>query len=384
MKHIVIVGGGLGGLTLANALQQLTSDVKVTLLERDRDAASRPQGYGIGLTKSGGLGVLKRLGLLEEIEKAATSSLALRFLTPAGRTLLLLPPQPPASDRYVIMAPRDKLRAVLLRNVADTVRWGMRCVGYRAGPRPTVQLEDGGELSADLIVACDGVRSRLRAQMHGDSLHYLGLSGVGGVVRRPVSHPLIAAGTFMTLGRGKSFFVSEYGGGAAIWFLTMHATEKQFLPLAPSGLRELVQREVGDWHEPISELISNTQDSDLTVRDLYDREPLPVAHTTGVVLLGDACHPMTPFRGQGGNAAMTDALRLAEALAAPGVSFDAALPVFEREMLRRTRPLVLQSRRAADDLHTSSRFATWWRNMTFRLLHGMISLSAGRNQAAKT
>ena len=55
MQEILIIGAGLGGLTLANAIQKAKAPLRVTILERDRDMASRPQGYGISLNRDGGL-----------------------------------------------------------------------------------------------------------------------------------------------------------------------------------------------------------------------------------------------------------------------------------------------------------------------------------------
>merc|ERR1712232_1069825 len=75
-------------------------------------------------------------------------------------------------------------------------------------------------------------------------------------------------------------------------------------------------------------------------------------------LIGDAAHPMSPFKGQGANQALLDAVLLADILEdsvwthGPCAGFDAALPRFEREMLKRSASKVVASRKVAAELHS--------------------------------
>jgi 2-polyprenyl-6-methoxyphenol hydroxylase-like FAD-dependent oxidoreductase len=129
---------------------------------------------------------------------------------------------------------------------------------------------------------------------------------------------------------------------------------------------------VEKWHEPIAELIGRTNDDDLESRDLHDRLPPSRVLDGSVVLLGDAAHPMSPFRGQGGNSAMVDGIKLATALA--GTEHVAtALKSYAHEMIARVRPLVRNSFRAAGSLHTTSSFAAWRRDRGFRVLDWLIN-----------
>src|SRR5213078_5092167 len=131
----------------------------------------------------------------------------------------------------------------------------------------------------------------------GDAPNSLGLVNLGGVVRGRVEHPLLREGPFMTLGRGKSFFAADYGGGYVVWGLRVHAKEGEFRNASNPERLERVEAEVGSWHNPIPELVRKTADGAVTCRDLYDQEPPLTARDGTVVLLGDACHPMSPFRG---------------------------------------------------------------------------------------
>jgi salicylate hydroxylase len=100
----------------------------------------------------------------------------------------------------------------------------------------------------------------------------------------------------------------------------------------------------------------------------YDKEPSTHAHANGVVLLGDAAHPMSPFRGEGANMAMLDAVSLADCLDQhEDHCIESALVTYEREMLGRSRKAVLLSRHAAREMHSRSRIIQLIRNTKLRL-----------------
>ena len=120
-----------------------------------------------------------------------------------------------------------------------------------------------------------------------------------------------------------------------------------------------ITRRCAAWHEPIPDLLANTPLDGFSGYPVYDRELLQPevlrkaatdAGMSRVTLVGDAAHPMTPFKAQGANQAISDALLLAETLA-DGVrkygadgGFHKALPTFEQNMLNRSSRVVVGSR----------------------------------------
>lgn len=373
---VLIVGAGIGGLTLANALQKADAKISVKVFERDPDVGTRPQGYAIGLNKKGGLWALRELGLSREVAAVSTDYPGILFQTAQGKELLNIPSQPPASPHYVVGVPRDKLRGFLLSRLdPELVHWNSRALGYRqVGAKVTVQFEGEEEQQGDVVVACDGVRSAIRAQMIGDPVHYTGVSTIAGLapadrLRRPVP----SGSCFVTLGVGKMVFVWAMGD-RVLWQLGLPARSEEFEALGPAGRKQRALAEVSDWIDPIPELVTVTPDDAVVTKDLSDRDPIEVARQGNVVLMGDAAHPMTPHRGQGGNSAMVDAIKLAEVLAGAGANPDDALAAFEREMPSRTRPLVLASRNATMSYHASSAWAIWRRNLGLRLQNMMFKL----------
>jgi 2-polyprenyl-6-methoxyphenol hydroxylase-like FAD-dependent oxidoreductase len=365
-RSVVIIGGGLGGLTLANLVQP-SDAFHVRVFERDADAHTRSQGYSISLKDPGGLVPLRRLDLYEEVREYSSIEETLTILTQGGRELLTLRGDP-ASPQVLLRVPRKELRDTLLQGVKEDVVFGETCTGYGTQDgRIVVTFASGKEVVADLVVACDGVNSVIRKQIIGDARHYLGIASIQGKCPMAPSIPALDSGPVMALGSGSSLFMLKDGEGVG-WSLTTRAPEKEFDGLCHAALKERAIAATRGWASAFERVVSESNPSDLlSLGGFFDRNPLAKARTDGVVLLGDAAHPMSPFRGEGANTAMQDALVLADALAKSEANLEVALSSYEREMLNRSRKYVLLSRNSARELHSTN----WWtqriRNAKFRI-----------------
>jgi 2-polyprenyl-6-methoxyphenol hydroxylase-like FAD-dependent oxidoreductase len=171
-----------------------------------------------------------------------------------------------------------------------------------------------------------------------------------------------------------------FAEGESMWQLSFPVTESVARAIArtPQTLKKEALRRCATWHAPIPALLNDTDFALVTGYPCYDRPVLDAARCRGstaaaggdslVTLLGDAAHPMSPFKGQGANQALLDAILLARQLYATGfattagassssscsvssASVAAALGAYEREMLRRSAGKVRYSAEAAVLLH---------------------------------
>jgi 2-polyprenyl-6-methoxyphenol hydroxylase-like FAD-dependent oxidoreductase len=312
------------------------------------------------------MAVLRRLGLEAAVELVSRPVPELRLLSPRGRTLRSFKPAGRDSEHALTAVPRARLRELLLETLPpDAVSWNARAIGFgQDGERATVRLEDGSSRTGDVLVACDGARSQARLQVFGGRLRYVGLSRIGGLADR-IEHPRLEHGPFMTLGTAVSAFVHPLAHERLVWSVALRTTEGELAGTAPAELLARAATATRGWHDPIPTLIAATDKADVDLRGLYDVAPPTRALEGRILLLGDASHAMTPYRGRGANMAMLDGLELAEALSAQvsgDSSIDPALRLFESRMLPRNRRAVSASHAASQSLHPRSTFGAIVRN----------------------
>ena len=363
--HVVVAGAGIGGLTLAGLLTRLLPSAQVTVLERDTGLQGRPQGYGVGLRRSQGLEVLARLGVADEVEQHARPIEAFTLVDRRGRVLRRARAVRSGDPEQLVAIARTDLRRLLVDVLPPgTVRFGRTARGLVDGDRPRLLLDGGAELAGDLVVAADGARSSLRRSFVGRELRYVGLTRIGSVVPR-VEHPLLEGGAVMTLGRGCSTFVQAFSAGLLAWSFTVSAPEDALADSSPAELLGIARVATEGWHDPVPRLLAATDPATVTVRGLYDLPALERVRGRRVVLLGDAAHAMTPYRGVGANMAMLDAAELVAALVG-AQTIDEGLDRYEREMRPRNESAVDRSHAAAVSLHARGGLALLRRDVGLR------------------
>jgi salicylate hydroxylase len=382
---VIIIGAGISGLTLGVALTQLAPRIEVEVFERDA-AAARRKGYAIGLKGDAGLEVLGRVGIRDKVLKTGAQHVTSFVITDrGGRTLLTLPSRGDG-PRQTCRVQRDHLQSVLVDALITTVvRYGFQALGYEPmDTRYRVVFTGGRHVDGDVVIAADGVGSALRRQLVDNSPHFLGLSAITGDAALSIDDPLLNGGYFMTLGdRGDSFFCYRQPGGLHFSY-TSHAEPFALESTSRPVLLHQVQAATADWHQLVRSIVSVADPESIKPRGYYDRDPTKRIRDGNVWLIGDAAHPMSPFQGQGANTAMLDALELAELLGSGNITADADR--LAAHIAARGRKAVLESRRAARQFHTTSRFQIMSRNLGFRVAHALINsrFARGRDAPALT
>lgn len=328
---IAVIGAGIGGLSLALALQRV--GLPVTVYEAAPELA--PVGAGIGLWP-GALKALREIGVADWFWDLPTCGFRwAQTSTPDGQPLVGFDVSGmTAGLGYVVR--RADLQAALLEPLECEVDLGKALAEVRSrGHSVDLRFEDGSSARADLVLGADGLRSRVRQIMIGDDpARYSGETAFRGMADFAMSDP----GLMLEVqGGGVRGAVHAVDRQHSYWWVAQRAD-----PGGTVRSRDHVLAALRGWTGELPLAVAATEDQAILRNDIYDRAPIRGWSAGRLCLLGDAAHPTTPNLGLGGCMAIEDALVLARALRHdPGPG---AFSAYEAQRHDRTRDVVLASR----------------------------------------
>jgi 2-polyprenyl-6-methoxyphenol hydroxylase-like FAD-dependent oxidoreductase len=359
--HVLVVGGGFGGLCLAQGLKR--AGVSVGVYERDRGADARLQGYRLNIEPVGAAALRECLpGELWDVLVASSGDPGpgmgvyderLReFMTERSNT------GERAAEERTHAVSRVTLRGVMLAGLEDVVEFGKEFTGYeRMGDGKVRALfADGSSAVGDVLVGADGARSRVRRQLlpQARTIDTPGF-GVGGklaltdqtegwlpapiltnknmflpkkdflftsVFRRRESSAEVerkASDRRRMAGVDSELVLREAKDyDYVMWAFVAHrrAYPKDLGQARGKALRDYVEQRMSGWHPDLRRMVRETDPDTVELFDFTAAKRMKPWQTGNVTLLGDAVHNMPPVGGLGGNAALYDASRLCRALTA--------------------------------------------------------------------
>lgn len=374
--HVIIVGGGLGGLCLAQGLKRV--GVSVAVYERERVPGTRRQGYRLHIDARGAGGLLACLPPhLFELFTATTSrpGQQVTVFNHHLKTLKVIgSPQANISDptRFSAAVDRLTLREILLAGLEERVHFGKECVGYEqtADHALHVHFADDTEVRGDVLVAADGVNSRIRRQFLPDAtvidtgtrciygkmpltettrpllleaLHH-GFVAIAGAPRFGMALGLVdflhAPAEAARQYAPAIQFHAE--GSYLMWSLASShkdygVPDETLLQMGGTALQQLASEKIKGWHPTLRALIAASTSAETFPISVKVAAPCEPWESGPVTLLGDAIHAMSPAGGSGANLALLDARLLCQALSAVACgeqSLASALHAYEAQMLR--------------------------------------------------
>ena len=348
-NHVLIAGGGIGGLALALTLDQI--GVPCTVFESVRDL--KPLGVGINLQPNA-VRELEDLGIGEdELDKVGIPAREWALVGLNGKEIYSEQRGKLAGynwHQYAVH--RGKFHLLLYRKVIerlgpDAVRLGHKVSGYRKTAdgmvTALVETADGGtcEFKGTLLFGADGIHSSVRAQMHPAQppIHWGGTIMWRGMAR---GVPIRTGSSFIGLGTSRHRVVlypisgpDEHGLADINWIA--EKTYDSGYDWTKSGwFRQVELSEfasefdsfVYDWLD-LPELLAKSK---LAYENpMIDRDPLPTWIDGPVALMGDAAHPMYPTGSNGASQAIIDARILGLMMLEHGVS-QAALKAYDDKL----------------------------------------------------
>lgn len=411
---IVIVGGGLGGFAVGIGLLQ-HGFTDVTVYERDVAMDSRRQGYGLTILQ--GISALKRLNVLKEVEDLDTPSRSHYIFEKDGRMIgffgtAFWPEQDnqlKTRKKHNLHIGRQELRRILMeRYIAlhpfgeHGIQWNHRLMDIDRKSRQVRFSNQHTIEEVDLIIGADGINTQVRPFKYGPSrdvsLNYLGILVVLGITGE-IDHFLMKDRVFQTMDGCFRLFAMPFSkfriDHAMMWQLSFPIDLNEAIQYSrdPASLKNFLLEKCADWHPPIPEMIEKTQhhllmgipafDRDLIQQPPDDQSLLPIA------LIGDAAHPMSPFKGQGANQALLDAVDLGDLIFQYQKELTRAVDQYEQRMVNRVLSKVLQSRERVTSFHRREALLTenfLYRGVDETLINELnrLNINAHWNQSIKS
>jgi 2-polyprenyl-6-methoxyphenol hydroxylase-like FAD-dependent oxidoreductase len=356
---IAVIGGGPVSLTLANILQN--NDISFTVFESADEF--RTWGGSLDIHADAGQLALKEAGLWDAfVKNSRPESDCDKIVSLDGEVLwdenLLEKGEQTEEDKFAGRPEID--RRLLMKILSDSLKSENIKVGKKLDHVTPASSKDAmfnlrfadgtHELDYNLVVGGDGAWSRVRTLLTDTKPHYSGIFMVEVNCHDIGSNPwlvdFVGVGSMFSFGEDRAIMAQRQGDGSLRTYAALRVPE-DFVKTCgidwnerDTAREQFVVRYFSDIGDDLKRVVLECKDS-LTPRPLYE---LPVGfmwpHRSGITLIGDAAHLMTPFAGVGVNVGMTDALVLGKELVAVSKGekqLDDAVKTYEEEMFPRAK-----------------------------------------------
>ncbi|NMP25955.1 FAD-dependent urate hydroxylase HpxO [Rahnella sp. SAP-1] len=381
MKAIVI-GGGIGGACAAIALKRF--GIETAVYEAVKEI--KPVGAAISIWPNG-VKCLNYLGMKEAIRELGGQMRYMAYKDyRQGQTMTRFSMQPliDSVGEQPYPVARAELQNMLLDTYGrDSVQFGKRVTRVvQDADSVTAWFDDGSSATGDLLIAADGTHSTVREYVlgHTTERRYAGYVNWNGLVT--IDESIAPADQWTTfVGEGKRVSLMPVSGNRFYFFFDVPLAKG--LAEDRSTVRDDLRRYFTGWADPVQKLIAQIDPQTTNRVEIHDIDPFMQLVKGRVALLGDSGHSTTPDIGQGGCAAMEDAVVLANMLQNHSLGIEDALLRYQQKRAYRVKDLVLKARKRCDVTHGKEMAVTeqWYQDLRQesgeRILAGMCETILG-------
>ncbi|MES0488923.1 MAG: FAD-dependent monooxygenase [Leptospirales bacterium] len=355
-KDILIVGGGIGGLTLAADLEK--RGVSYALFESSHEI-DKNGGGGLKLWPNA-LRAFREVGAFEALVERGSVIKSGIVKTDTGEDLARIPLGLIGEkiNYPVLSLPRSEILFALREKTSDNnIHYNRKVVKVEAlEDRVEIEFSDGTNAMGKVLIGADGARSQIRKKLFPErELVYAGrISWRGLLSVEKGQAPCPDEENWEYFGRGKRFGYAHMGPGKMGWYAPINNDET----FAPEDVKKYLLSEFKNWPTDVQELIQKTN-PDQIIRSPIRYRQFDEAWGKGrVTLLGDAAHAMTPDLAQGACMAIEDGAVLGDCLQRKGATQD-ALREYEKLRIPRVRNVANKSMQIGKMSNKSGALAFW-------------------------
>lgn len=312
--NIAIVGAGYGGAAAAKALSLLGATVNVY----EQASQIREVGAGIGLRPST-MDRFRQWGTFDAVAQVSSPSDSFQILTATNHPIME-EPWPGINDFAHVTKTHLIHRGDFIEALLSVLPEGMVHLGHKLesiedlGETSVLTFANGKRVEADLVIGADGIKSVVRKALFSDQDPvFSGEHAYRAVISIDDAHGMITDDNLrMYIGRGTKVYLLPLRHRNQVSFdITALCPDSTWAPIVT---KEDLVATVAGFDERIVDIARGLDMDTVSIRAVYDIDPVENWHTDSVVLLGDSAHAMLHHQGQGANSAIMDAGALADAL----------------------------------------------------------------------